>query len=133
MRLTIPWSANSFKGEAFSFLSVFFALHDFGIWVSSVSQIMRLHFPMNKRQLPSFRSLKNDHVLAFWWFIPLHQSWSLSLSADAYMANREWDSLMTMSPSANIGGLKRDSLSADTILGYYYSQLMASMSHLLSP
>ena len=62
-RLNIPWSANSFKGEAFYFLSVFSALYDFGIWVSSLSQIMCLHFPMNKGQLVSFHSLKNDHML----------------------------------------------------------------------
>ena len=71
-RLTIPRSANSFKGEAFSFLSVFSVQHDFGIWVSSVSQIMCLLSPTNKRQLVSFRSLKNDYVLAFWRFIPSH-------------------------------------------------------------
>ena len=50
----------------------------------------------------------------------------LPLSADAYMANREWGSLTTMSLSAYMGGLKRDGLSIDTILSYYYSQLTAS-------
>ena len=39
-RLTLPWSLNSFKGEVFSFLSVFPVRHDFGILVSSISQIM---------------------------------------------------------------------------------------------
>ena len=55
---------------------MFSVWHDFGIWVSSVSQIMCLHFPTNKGQLVSFRSLKNYHVLAFWLIIPPHQSWS---------------------------------------------------------
>ena len=69
-RLTIPRSLNSFKGEVFSFLSVFSAQYDFGIWVSSISHIMWLHSPTKKWQLFSFRSLKNYHVLAFWQFIP---------------------------------------------------------------
>ena len=56
----------------------------------------------------------------------------LPLSADAYMANREWDSIMTISLSASIVGLKRDGLSTDTIIGYYYTQQTASVSHLLS-
>ena len=73
-RLTIPRSVNSFEGEAFYSLSVFSARHDFGIWVSSVSQILCLHFSMNKGQQVS---LKNDHVLAY-WFISLHQLWSPS-------------------------------------------------------
>ena len=55
------------------------------------------------------------------------------LSADAYTANKEGDSLMTMSTSANMGGLKREGLSTDTILGYNYSQLTTSVFHLLSP
>ena len=55
MRLTIPRSANSFKGEAFSFLSVFPARHCFGILVSSVSLYMCVHSPTKK----------NYHVLAF--------------------------------------------------------------------
>ena len=75
-RLTIPRSANLFIGEAFYFLSVFSVRHDFGIWVSLVSQIMCLHSLTNKRQLVCFRSLKIYHVLAFWPFIPPHQSWS---------------------------------------------------------
>ena len=60
-----PLNGNSFRGEAFYFLSGFTAQHDFGIWVSSVSQIMCLRPPTNKRLLVSFCSLKNDHVLAF--------------------------------------------------------------------
>ena len=69
---TIHLGANSFK-EAFSFLSVFSARHNLGIWVSSVSQIMCLHCPMNKRQLGIFRWLKNYHVLAFWRiFLNIH-------------------------------------------------------------
>ena len=39
------------------------------------------------------------------------------------MANSERDSLMTESPSADIGGMKRNGLSTATILGYYYSWL----------
>ena len=57
----------------------------------------------------------------------------LPLSTDIYIANKEWGSLITMSPNAHIGGLKRDGLSTPTILGYDYSRLMASMSHLFSP
>ena len=49
----------------------------------------------------------------------------LPLSADAYMTKREWSSLMNLSLSAYMGGLKRDGLSTDTILGYYYSQRVA--------
>ena len=45
-------------------------------------------------------------------------------------ANSEWDSLMTMSPNPNRGELKRNGLSNATILGYYYSRLTASVSHL---
>ena len=60
-----PLSANLFRGEAFSCLSEFSAWHDFGIWFSSVFSIMCLRSPTNKRRLVSFRSLKNDHVLAF--------------------------------------------------------------------
>ena len=47
----------------------------------------------------------------------------LSLSADAFMANRELGFLMPTSLSAYMGGLKRDSFSIDIILGYYYSRL----------
>ena len=47
-RLTISRSAGSFKGWAFSFLSAFSARHDFGIWVSSTSQIMFLIFQRTK-------------------------------------------------------------------------------------
>ena len=56
----------------------------------------------------------------------------LPLSADAYMVNSEWDSLMTKLPNANRGELKRNGLSTATILGNYYSQLTAYASHLLS-
>ena len=73
----MPRIANLFSGEAFTFLSVFSGWHDFGIWVSSVSQIMCLRSSTNKQQLVSFRSLKNNHVLAFWQFISPNQSWSL--------------------------------------------------------
>ena len=129
-KLTIPRSANSFKGDAFSFsaCSLCGMTLEFGFLPYPK---LYLHFPTNKGQLPSFRSLKNDHVLAFWRFIPLHQSWSLS--TDAYMANREWGFLMAMSPNAYTGGLKRNGLSTATILGYHYSRLTASVSHLLSP
>ena len=85
--IRLPRSLNSFKGEIILFLSVFSAQDDFGIWVSSTSQIMWLHSPTkkrqmlmclkpstNKQQLFSFRSLKNYHVLAFWPFIPQYQS-----------------------------------------------------------
>ena len=90
-------SANSFKGEAFSFLLVFSAQHDIGIWASSVSQIMCLHSLTKKRQLVSFRSLKIYHVLAFWrLFLCTNPGRCPPLSDDAYVANREWDSLMTM-------------------------------------
>ena len=82
---------------------------------------------MNKRQLVSFCSLKNDHFLAVYSSAPIMVA-GPPLSTDAYMANREWGFLMPISPSGNIGGLKRDSLSTDTILGYYYSQLTASVS-----
>ena len=34
------------------------------------------HPSTNKRQLLSFHSLKNYHMLAFWQFIPPYQSWS---------------------------------------------------------
>ena len=52
----------------------------------------------NGRQLPSFRSLKNYHVLAFWLILPQYQSWlPICFSADVYMANREWDFLIPMS------------------------------------
>ena len=47
-RLTIPRSLSSFKGEAFSYLSVFSARQDFGIWVSSISQITFLVFQWTK-------------------------------------------------------------------------------------
>ena len=66
-------------------------------------------------------------------FLHSNHGCCLLLSADAYMANSEWDSLMTMSPNANRGELKRNGLSTATILGYYYSWLMASVSHLLTP
>ena len=56
----------------------------------------------------------------------------LPLFPDAYMANREWDFLMSMSLSVKMGGLKRDGFSTDTILGYYYSQQTVSEFHLLS-
>ena len=132
--LTIPQSANSFKREAFSFLSVFSARHYFGIWVFSISQIMCLHTPTKKRLLVIFRSLKNVHVLAFWrLFLRINPGRYPPLTTDAYVANRKWGFLMPMLPCANIGGLKRDGLSTDTILGYYYSQLTASVSHLISP
>ena len=89
------------KEKLFSFLLVFPTRHYFGIWVSSVSQIMCLHSPTKKRQV-SFRSLKNYHVLAFWRLSSaLIMVAGLSLSADAYMANREWGFLMPMSPCAN--------------------------------
>ena len=55
------------------------------------------------------------------------------LSADAFIANSERDSLMTMSPNANIEELKKNGLSTVTILGYYYSWQTACVSHLLSP
>ena len=64
------------KEKLFSFISVFSAWHDFGIWVSSISQTMCLHSSTNKRQLPSFRSLKSYHALAFGRFLPRYQSWS---------------------------------------------------------
>ena len=57
----------------------------------------------------------------------------LPLSADAYMANREWGSLMIMSLSAYMGGLKRDGLSADTIFSFYYSLLTAPASRTSFP
>ena len=90
MRLTIPRSPSSFKGEAFSFLSVFSAWHDFwnlgffripnyvlSFSINKRQLLMCLHPSTNKWQLFSFRSLKNYHVLAFWPFIPQYQSWSL--------------------------------------------------------
>ena len=40
---------------------------------------------------------------------------------------------MPQSPNANRRELKRNGLSTTTILGYYYSRLTASVSHLLSP
>ena len=64
------------KEKLFSFLLVFPVRHYFGIWVSSVSQIMCLHSPTKKRQLVSFRSLKNYHVFAILPFIPpLTHTW----------------------------------------------------------
>ena len=65
-------------------------------------------------------------------FLRTNNGRCLPLSADAYMANSEWDSLMTMSSNVNRGKLKRNSLSTASILGYYYSRLTASVSHLLS-
>ena len=64
-------------------------------------------------------------------FLRTNHGCCLPLSADAYMANREWGSLMTMSPNAYMGGLKSDGLSLATILGHDYSRLTASVSHLL--
>ena len=40
----------------------------------------------------------------------------LPLSADAYIANRDWGLLMLMSLSAYMGGLKKDGDSTSTIL-----------------
>ena len=88
-----------------------------------------LRSPTNKQQLLIFRSLKNDHVLAFC----TNHGRCLPLSADAYMDNSEWDSRITMSPNVNRGELKRNGLSSATILGYYYSRLTSSVSHLLPP
>ena len=130
MRLTIPRSASSFKGEALSFLSGFSARHYFGIWVSFIFQITCLHSPMKKRQiimclhslmnkwqLTSFRSLKIHHVLAFLPFLTPYQSWSqICLSADAYMANREWSSHMPISSCNDRGVLKRETASLSIIL-----------------
>ena len=48
MRLTLSRSLCSFKGDFFSFLSVFSAQHDFGICVSSISEIMFLVFQRTK-------------------------------------------------------------------------------------
>ena len=41
---------------------------------------------------------------------------SQPLSTDAYMANGEWDSFMTMSPNPNSRELKRNSLSTPLFL-----------------
>ena len=54
-------------------------------------------------------------------FLRTNHGHCLALSADAYMANSELDSLMTMPPNANTGELKRNGLSTAIILGYYYS------------
>ena len=107
-RLTIPWSASSFKGEAFPFLSVFTVQHDFGIWVSSVSQIMCLYSPTKKWQLVSFRSFKILPRVGFFgvYSSALIMVTGLPLSTDTYMANRKWSFLMPMSPCANREGWK---------------------------
>ena len=47
-RITILQSASSFKGVVFSFLSVFSARYHFGIWLSSLSQIMSSLFNEQK-------------------------------------------------------------------------------------
>ena len=65
-------------------------------------QTTRLLSPTNKQPLLILSSLKNDHVLAFWlFFLRPNPGRYLFLSADAYIVNCEWDSLMTMSPNAN--------------------------------
>ena len=91
----------------------------FGIWVSSISQIMFLVFQRTtdnslcvfilrriKRQLLRLRSLKIQHVLAFWLFLPRYQSWSQDFlsTADPYIANREWGFPMPMSACINREG-----------------------------
>ena len=73
---------------------------------------MCLHTVMNKWQLTYFRSLKNYHVLIFFQqFLPQYQTWSrVSLSADTYMASREWCPSMPISPCNDREGWRRDGL-----------------------
>ena len=59
----------------------------------------------NKRQLPSFHSLKNYHVLAFWWFIPQYQWWlRVFFSPLMHTLLIEWGFLMPMSGCTNRDG-----------------------------
>ena len=132
-RFTITRRANSFKGETFSFLSVFSVWHYFGIWF----------LPYPKLFVFTFLRTKGNCLVSVIWkittcwffgalFLCTNHGHCLPLTADAYMANREWDSLMTMAPNTYMWGLKRDGFSTITILGYDFSQLTASVSHLLS-
>ena len=105
------------RRSIFSFLSVFSARHDFGIWVSSISQIMFLVFqrtagnslwylhPSTKKwSLNSFCNMKIHHVLAFFSLSTNHGRRVCLSAADAYMANREWGFLMLMSACTNREG-----------------------------
>ena len=112
----------------FSFLSVFSAWHDIGIWVSSISQIMCLHSPTKKR------SLKNHHMLAFWRFIPHYQSWSqvcFSLLMHTWLIE---SGVFSCPGHLLLIGRVEDKRPFYLLYSaYYYSLLTASESHLLSP
>ena len=98
-----PQSTNSFRGEVFSLLSVFSVRHDFRIWVSSVTQIMCLPSPTNKRRLASFEKWPRVGFLAVYSSAPIMVAVCFSLLTHTWLIWK-WDSLMNMSPRANREG-----------------------------
>ena len=116
-RLTIPRRA-----EFIRVISFFFSLRslrgiilEFGFlsypklrsWFYNVQRqlLMRLHPMMNERQLSHFRSLKIYHMLIFSGiFLDTKYGQGVRLSADTYIANREWGPPMSTSPCNDIGG-----------------------------
>ena len=124
-RLTIPQSAGSFKGKAFSFpLSGpctawlwnlgFFRIPNYVFIFHRTKKQLLLCLTLRRIISNSlcvftlWRIIGNCLVSivwkittcwVFWWFIPQCHSWSpVCFSADAYMANKGWGSPMLMSP-----------------------------------
>ena len=119
-----PRRVNSFKGEAFSSLC---SLHGM-IWNQFLPYPNYMSSLSNEQTItgyfPQFEKWPRVGFLAVLFLHPNHGR-CLHLSADAYIVNREWDSLMTISPNANRESWRETAflLPLFFFLGDYYSRL----------